>query len=75
METIEYAVDAEVKRSTMFLLSTLLHTCGDTYQGLIQDFSLGGEGANISVRQHFGTRHWDLYCVFWSISCACVLVL
>ena len=40
---------------------------------LIQDFSLGegggggGGGGDISIRQHFRTRHWDLNCMFWSM--------
>ena len=32
---------------------------------ILQNFLLGGEGGvDISVRQHFGPRHWDLYGVF-----------
>ena len=44
---------------------------------MIQDFSGGGGGVgwgvNISTTQHYGTRRWDLYCMFWFISCVCVL--
>ena len=25
------------------------------------------EGGNISVRQHFRTRHWDLYCICFGL--------
>ena len=34
-------------------------------QGLIQDFFARGGGGG-GGRQ---TAHWDLYCIFWSISC------
>ena len=47
----------------------LFCSCVHTLVYLLRDFSLGGGGGggNISVRQHFRTRHWDLYCMFWSI--------
>ena len=54
------------------LLHTVLFLLSDvhTLVYLLRDFSLGGGGGgggDIRVRQHFRTRHWDLYYMFWSI--------
>ena len=34
------------------------------FAGFDTGFFLRRGGGNISLRQHFGTCHWDLYCMY-----------